>query len=319
MALIRFFVVFLLGIGAAAGAYFTGAVDYLSQASLLHGIGAPFHGIGVPAQDIVLRVRGDASAAACPARYSIENRSGRRLRLVFSSDGENGNTSPVGYYGGYDDNREGPGYGEDPAGSRNYEDSRNNEGNYEDARQFQAPRDYQDQAPHDYEDRSPGDSRDYPSAEDRSSGDPRDYPSDPRDDPSMQAYNDEYPRMPSDRPFRPSDNFVPGLQSIAQPADSVIAVEPGQQRMVSLAGSWRSSGRASNGGGDEAMRIAQRCGESAPVVLQLTDCATDVGGVCGNARPGILNANTANPGGNQSTIIQDANSAAGGQFGNQQR
>lgn len=72
--------IFLLGVGAAAGAYVTGAVDYLSQHNYF------LNNIGIPQSGVVLRVSDvDQARPACPARYSVENRSARRLIIVFGN------------------------------------------------------------------------------------------------------------------------------------------------------------------------------------------------------------------------------------------
>ena len=106
MGLIRVFVIFLLGCGAALGAYGTGTLDYVSKHHLFHSW-YPYQ----PKRSMILRVGG--SSDGCTARYAIDNRSARHVFVVFdpmltttSSNGPTADASPNnGYapatYGGY--------------------------------------------------------------------------------------------------------------------------------------------------------------------------------------------------------------------------
>jgi hypothetical protein len=83
VGVIRFFVVFLLGIGAALGAYATGTLDYMSRQHYFRSWSEP----GPMAEhDMVLRVSGNALNGACTARYAVDNRSGRRVFVVFAPE-----------------------------------------------------------------------------------------------------------------------------------------------------------------------------------------------------------------------------------------
>jgi hypothetical protein len=78
VALVRFFVIFFIGIGAALGAYATGTLDYLAQGHVARTWFAPTH-------SMILRVRDEANASSyCAPRYAIENDSNRRLVVLFS-------------------------------------------------------------------------------------------------------------------------------------------------------------------------------------------------------------------------------------------
>lgn len=95
MAIIRFCAVFLLGVGAALGAYATGALDYVSRQHLFQS----WYQQGVaPEHDMVLRVSSAAPNDACPARYVVDNRSGRRVFVVFGTDARFAQ-APYGYEG----------------------------------------------------------------------------------------------------------------------------------------------------------------------------------------------------------------------------
>jgi hypothetical protein len=80
---IRFFVVFLLGLGAALGAYATGTLDYMSRQHYFHSWYEP---ASMPEHDMVLRVSGNALNGACTARYAVDNRSNRRVFVVFAPE-----------------------------------------------------------------------------------------------------------------------------------------------------------------------------------------------------------------------------------------
>jgi len=104
VGLLRVFVFFLLGCGAALGAYGTGTLDYISQHHLFHSW-YPYQ----PKRSMILRVGG--SSDGCTARYAIDNRSARHVFVVFDptlfatgSSGASASTN-TGYapasYGGY--------------------------------------------------------------------------------------------------------------------------------------------------------------------------------------------------------------------------
>ena len=76
MGLLRVFVIFLLGCGAALGAYGTGTLDYVSKHHLFHSW-YPYQ----PKRSMILRIGG--SADGCTARYAIDNRSARHVFVVF--------------------------------------------------------------------------------------------------------------------------------------------------------------------------------------------------------------------------------------------
>jgi hypothetical protein len=81
VGLLRFCVVFLLGLGAALGAYATGTLDYMSRQ---HYFRSWYQPGSVSEHDMVLRVSGNALNGACTARYAVDNRSGRRVFVVFA-------------------------------------------------------------------------------------------------------------------------------------------------------------------------------------------------------------------------------------------
>lgn len=85
MAVLRFFVVFLLGIGAAIGAYFGGALDYISHGGFGSTISRPWLAPRTPASAII-RIRDDeAGNSACAPRYVVENSSGSQLLVLHST------------------------------------------------------------------------------------------------------------------------------------------------------------------------------------------------------------------------------------------
>ena len=75
--------VFLLGLGAALGAYATGGLDYVSRQHFFQSWYQPGP---TPEHDMVLRVSGTALNGACTARYAVDNRSGRRVFVVFAPE-----------------------------------------------------------------------------------------------------------------------------------------------------------------------------------------------------------------------------------------
>src|ERR1700677_1100127 len=77
VGLLRFCVVFLLGLGVALGAYATGGLDYIAR----QHFGRSWYGSG---HDMVLRVSGSGLNGACTEHYAIDNRSNRRVLVVFS-------------------------------------------------------------------------------------------------------------------------------------------------------------------------------------------------------------------------------------------
>lgn len=81
MGLLRFCVVFLLGLGAALGAYATGGLDYVARQHYFHSWYAPS---SYADRDMVLRVSGTALNGFCTERYAIDNQSGRRVLVIFS-------------------------------------------------------------------------------------------------------------------------------------------------------------------------------------------------------------------------------------------
>jgi len=74
-------VVFLLGVGAALGAYATGGLDYLSRQHFFHSWYEPASEHG-----LVLRVSGNALNEHCTARYAVDNRTGRHVFVVFAPE-----------------------------------------------------------------------------------------------------------------------------------------------------------------------------------------------------------------------------------------
>jgi len=118
VGLLRVFAIFLLGCGAALGAYGTGTLDYISKHHLFRSW-YPYQ----PRRSMVLRV--GASGDGCAPRYAVDNRSLRHIFVVFdpslvttSSNGASGavaaNGAP-GTYGGY-----APGTGYAPANYGGY-------------------------------------------------------------------------------------------------------------------------------------------------------------------------------------------------------
>jgi hypothetical protein len=101
VGLIRFIVVFLLGIGAAFGAYATGGFGYAPQ--------HPWNRWFAPSHPVVLRVREAGRESACEARYVIDNHSSRRVLVLVTPEYEgsrapmadlgNDSAPPSGYYG----------------------------------------------------------------------------------------------------------------------------------------------------------------------------------------------------------------------------
>ena len=83
MGLLRFCVVFLLGLGAALGAYATGGLDYMSRQ---HYFRSWSEQAAIPKHGMVLRVSGNALNEHCTARYVVDNRSGRRVFVVFAPE-----------------------------------------------------------------------------------------------------------------------------------------------------------------------------------------------------------------------------------------
>lgn len=120
MGLLRFCVVFLLGLGAALGAYATGGLDYISRQHYFRSWYAP-----VSEHDMVLRVSGSGLNGACTEHYAIDNRSNRRV-LVVISPGTRG-------FAGYDR--------EDAYGTEGEDDRYGNAGRYTDAREEFRPAD----------------------------------------------------------------------------------------------------------------------------------------------------------------------------------
>ena len=101
MGIIRFIVVFLLGIGAAFGTYASGALGNLSRNGSPYWL-APWH-------PVVLRVDAASGDPLCQ-RYAIDNHSSRRVLVLVTSAGEERRTRtaadfagdqapPSGYYG----------------------------------------------------------------------------------------------------------------------------------------------------------------------------------------------------------------------------
>jgi hypothetical protein len=74
-------VVFLLGVGAALGAYATGGLDYMSRQHFSHSWYEPASEHG-----LVLRVSGDALNEHCTARYAVDNRTGHHVFVVFAPE-----------------------------------------------------------------------------------------------------------------------------------------------------------------------------------------------------------------------------------------
>jgi len=81
VGLLRVCVVFLLGVGAALGAYATGGLDYMSRQHFFHSWYEPQSEHG-----LVLRVSGNALNEQCTARYAVDNRTGRHVFVVFAPD-----------------------------------------------------------------------------------------------------------------------------------------------------------------------------------------------------------------------------------------
>jgi hypothetical protein len=112
---IRFIVVFLLGIGAAFGAYATGALGHLANYGSVPTWWAASH-------PVVLRVSGARRNSACESGYTIDNHSSRRVLVLVTPPGEDiraedirtrsADGPPTGYYGSSE--RETP-YGDAPA------------------------------------------------------------------------------------------------------------------------------------------------------------------------------------------------------------
>ena len=73
--------VFLLGVGAALGAYATGTLDYISRQHFFHSWYEPASEHG-----LVLRVSGNALNEHCTARYAVDNRTGRHVFVVFAPE-----------------------------------------------------------------------------------------------------------------------------------------------------------------------------------------------------------------------------------------
>ena len=89
MGFLRVAIVFLLGVGAMLGAYATGGLDYVAHRH-------PFRSWYASERDTVLRVSSDASGddAHCTARYVVDNRSSRRIFVVFAP-GDSSNGAPL--------------------------------------------------------------------------------------------------------------------------------------------------------------------------------------------------------------------------------
>lgn len=108
MAILRFCVVFLLGLGAALGAYATGALDYVAHQHYFRSWYQPAPAV-VGERDMVLRVSGNALNGFCTERYAVDNRSGHRIFVVFAPEaGADTRFAPRrGPYGyeGFDDDR----------------------------------------------------------------------------------------------------------------------------------------------------------------------------------------------------------------------
>jgi hypothetical protein len=88
---LRFFVVFLLGVGVMLGAYATGGLDYIAQRH-------PFRSWYASKRDTVLHISSDAAGddAYCTARYVVDNRSSRRIFVVLTpSDVGPANGAPL--------------------------------------------------------------------------------------------------------------------------------------------------------------------------------------------------------------------------------
>jgi hypothetical protein len=96
VGLLRFIVVFLVGLGVALGAYATGTLDYMAHSRYLASW-YPW-----PHHSMMLRVAEDAPGA-CATRYAIDNRSGRRVLVVFAPPANapllNAQAQPPGAYG----------------------------------------------------------------------------------------------------------------------------------------------------------------------------------------------------------------------------
>jgi hypothetical protein len=112
VGLLRFCVVFLLGLGVALGAYATGGLDYISRQHFVRSWSGSGH-------DMVLRVSGSGLNGACTEHYAIDNRSNRRVLVVFSPGaggfaghgreeayGTEGDDNRYGNAGGYTEARE---------------------------------------------------------------------------------------------------------------------------------------------------------------------------------------------------------------------
>jgi hypothetical protein len=81
VGLLRICVVFLLGVGAALGAYATGTLDYISRQHFFHSWYEPASEHG-----LILRVSGNALNDHCTARYAVDNRTGRHVFVVFAPE-----------------------------------------------------------------------------------------------------------------------------------------------------------------------------------------------------------------------------------------
>ena len=105
MDLVKVFVVFLLGLGAAFGAYASGMVHYVAHSGL--------QGWFMHARPVVLQVSADSAPTAdstCATHYSVDNHSSQRVLVLFTPPNDqfaarspNGfnrsRLDPPGYYG----------------------------------------------------------------------------------------------------------------------------------------------------------------------------------------------------------------------------
>ncbi len=97
MGLLRFCVVFLLGVGMALGAYATGSLDYVARQHFFRS----WYQSGSE-NGLVLRVSGNALNEHCTARYAVDNRTGRHVFVVFAPD-----SGPLdAHLASYDDRRD---------------------------------------------------------------------------------------------------------------------------------------------------------------------------------------------------------------------
>jgi len=255
-------VVFLLGLGAALGAYATGGLDYLARHHHVFGswneraVGpdvamrpyggeedpayGPPPGVGQPmdaprfgGHDMVLRVSGTALNGFCTERYAIDNRSNRRVIVVFSPS----ERIPSGAGEGFDPRHASYGYDAGYEGPVDEDYSNGAYGPYT-AEQFHP------------------DEGDDP----RRDADPRD-----RENISPDAAPDQGGPYPDAMPRR----------AMREQAPPPVAVAPGEVKVIGRENDRRAADM-DGGGPDDGMPPDQRCGDRV-VKLQLTDCAREDG------------------------------------------